>query len=335
MGMMEKTRMAQFTAWVASVDLDNRASWVAGTISKTKLALDTMTGAEFFKYWKLEESTIEFLSHSCCLYRDDTFKTQPALELLRRMQLYLQSMTRFAGMTSPYLYPLYGLGELPQAFARLAAVHGGTYMLNRDLEGESVFGPDDLQVEYDAEGLASGIKVKDVVARTKIVVGDPSYFPKLCQKTGSVVRAIALLDHAIPGTQESASHQVIFPGGTVGRKNDLYLFCCSAGHKVAPQGRFIAFLSTTVEEEVAGLTPEQVAKRELSAGLQLLTPTLRIFYDVYDMMTPVADGTKDKVFISQSFDPTSHFETAITDVMQIYKRITGAELQLTDGPASE
>jgi len=75
--------------------------------------------------------------------------------------------------------------------------------------------------------------------------------------------------------------------------------------------------------------------RELSAGLQLLTPTLRIFYDVYDMMTPVADGTKDKVFISQSFDPTSHFETAITDVMQIYKRITGAELQLTDGPASE
>ena len=26
------------------------------------------------------------------------------------MQLYLDSMTRFAGMTSPYLYPLYGLG---------------------------------------------------------------------------------------------------------------------------------------------------------------------------------------------------------------------------------
>ena len=48
------------------------------------------------------------------------------------------------------------------------------------------------QVEYDAEGAAMGVKVKDVVARTKIVVGDPSYFPKLCKKTGSVVRAIAL-----------------------------------------------------------------------------------------------------------------------------------------------
>ena len=54
------------------------------------------------------------------------------------MQLYLESKTRFANMTSPYLYPLYGLGELPQSFARLAAVHGGTYMLNSKLDDEPV-----------------------------------------------------------------------------------------------------------------------------------------------------------------------------------------------------
>jgi Rab GDP dissociation inhibitor len=190
-------------------------------------------------------------------------------------------------------------------------------------------------VEYDAEGAAMGVKVKDVVARTKIVVGDPSYFPKLCKKTGSVVRAIALIDHPIPGTQEASSHQVIFPGGTVGRKNDLYLFCCGAGHKVAPAGKYLAFLSTTVEEEVPGLSAEQVAQRELSAGLQLLTPVTRIFYDIYDMYAPSADGTKDQVFISDSFDPTSHFETAITDVMNIYKRITGSDLVLTNGPGGE
>jgi len=335
MGMMEKTRMAQFTHWVSSVNLEDRKTWSAGKISTTKLALDTMTGAEFFKYWKLELSTVEFLTHSCALYRDETYNQRPAFEVVQRMQLYLNSMTRFANMTSPYLYPLYGLGELPQAFARLAAVHGGTYMLNRDLDGEKVFGEDDLQVVYDAEGEASGVQVKDVVAKAKLVVGDPSYFPKLCRKTGSVVRAIAILDHPIPGTQEAGSHQVIFPAGTVSRKNDLYLFCCSAGHKVAPQGRYLAFVSTTVEEEVDGLTPEQVAKRELAAGLQLLTPVVRIFYDVYDMLVPVSDGTKEKVFVSESFDPTSHFETAISDVMQMYKRITGSELQLTDGPGAQ
>lgn len=31
---------------------------------------------------------------------------------------------RYEGVRSPYIYPMYGLGELPQAFARLAAVHG-------------------------------------------------------------------------------------------------------------------------------------------------------------------------------------------------------------------
>lgn len=30
---------------------------------------------------------------------------------------------------TPYLWPLYGTGELPQAFARFAAVHGGVYCL--------------------------------------------------------------------------------------------------------------------------------------------------------------------------------------------------------------
>ena len=91
---------------------------------------------------------------------------------------------------------------------------------------------------------------------------------------------------------------------------------------------------------------------------------VRVFYDVYDMMVPAADGTADKVtlrrnitshhitsqnnmtrrlhlahislaqvFISQSFDPTSHFETAISDVLAMYTRMTGKELELTDGPA--
>lgn len=335
MGMMEKTRMAQFTQWVAKVDLDNEATWKAGTLVVSKMPLKTMTCKDFFAYWKLEPPTIEFLTHACALYRDDSFMAMPALGLLRRMQLYLNSMTRFEGMTSPYLYPLYGLGELPQAFARLAAVHGGTYMLNRDIDGTTVFGEDDLTVEYDAEGVACGVKARDVVARAKLVIGDPSYFPSKCKKVGKVVRAIALLANPIAGTAETPSFQVIFPGGQVGRQNDLYLFCCSASHKVAPQGRYVAFLSTNVEGEHEGLSAEALARRELSAGLMLLTPVVRIFYDVYDLYTPAADGTQDHVFISESFDPTSHFETAITDVLSMYERITGKPLELTDGPASE
>jgi len=324
--------MAQFTAWVDSVKLEDRATWCSkGMTGSTKLALDTMSGAEFFKFWKLDPSTTEFLTHACALYRDEGYMTRPAYEIVERMKLYLDSMLRFPGMTSPYLYTLYGLGELPQAFARLAAVHGGTYMLNRDLEGVPVFGPGDLTVEYEG-GVACGIKVQEVVARTKVVIADPSYFPQLCVPVGKVVRAIALLNEPVAGADDCDSFQVIFPAAQVARKNDLYLFCCGAGHKVAPQGRYVAFLSTTVETSVEGESAQQTAARELAAGLQMLGSATRIFFDVTDLMKPAKDGTADKVFLSESFDATTHFETAITDVLAMYKRISGADLVLTDGP---
>jgi len=46
LGMVEKGRMAQFTAWVDAVKLEDRATWCSkGMTGSTKLALDTMSGA--------------------------------------------------------------------------------------------------------------------------------------------------------------------------------------------------------------------------------------------------------------------------------------------------
>jgi len=42
----------------------------------------------------------------------------PARETYERIILYITSVTRFANLKSPYIYPMYGLGELPQGFAR-------------------------------------------------------------------------------------------------------------------------------------------------------------------------------------------------------------------------
>jgi hypothetical protein len=53
-----------------------------------------------------------------------------------------------------------------------------------------------------------------------MVIGDPSYFPeKKVEQSGSVVRAICILDHPIRDTANAVSCQIIVPGTQAGRKN--------------------------------------------------------------------------------------------------------------------
>jgi len=73
----------------------------------------------------------------------------------------------------------------------------------------------------------------------------------------------------------------------------------------------------------------------LEPGLKLLGAILEKFYSVSDTYEPINSGTADKCFISKSFDPTSHFESTCEDVMDIYRRITGKELDLTPKEKTE
>lgn len=70
--------------------------------------------AELFKDFGLDTMTIDFIGHAVALHCDDSYLTQPALHTIEKIKLYNDSLQRFAGSRSPYIYPLYGLGELPQ-----------------------------------------------------------------------------------------------------------------------------------------------------------------------------------------------------------------------------
>lgn len=49
---------------------------------------------------------------------------------------------------------------------------------------------------------------------------------------------------------------------------------------------------------------------------------------------PLESGNQDKVFISKSYDATSHFETTTDDVRDLYRRVAGEEL-VVDGLRGE
>src|SRR4051812_8308908 len=60
------------------------------------------------------------------------------------------------------------------------------------------------------------------VAKTKQVIGDPSYFPNKIRKVGKVVRAICMLKHQIPNTDDADSIQLVIPQNQINRKHGMF-----------------------------------------------------------------------------------------------------------------
>ncbi|KAH9697363.1 Guanosine nucleotide diphosphate dissociation inhibitor [Citrus sinensis] len=303
MGLFEKRRARKFFIYVQEYEEDDPKSHEG-------LDLNKVTAREIISKYGLEDDTIDFIGHALALHINDSYLEEPAMDFVKRIKLYAESLARFQG-GSPYIYPLYGLGELPQAFARLSAVYGGTYMLNKP----------ECKVEFDGDGKVIGVTSEGETAKCKKVVCDPSYLPDKVQKVGKVARAICIMNHPIPDTNDSHSCQVILPQKQLGRKSDMYLFCCSYAHNVAPNGQYIAFVSTEAETD----NPEV----ELKPGIDLLGPVDEIFFDTYDRFVPTNNHEADHCFISTSYDATTHFESTVQDVLEMYTKITGKAVDLS------
>jgi len=136
---------------------------------------------------------------------------------------------------------------------------------------------------------------------------------------------------------------------------DIYIAAVSASHNVAAKDVWIAEVSTIVETSV----PE----REILPGLQLLgtvvdkyvvfltpifspTPSFPLslcrslspcvyekpltsrFISITPLYAPTSPGTDENIFITKSYDATSHFETVVEDVFDVWQRVKGEPLVL-------
>ncbi|OCH96046.1 rab GDP-dissociation inhibitor [Obba rivulosa] len=310
MGLFEKRRAKKFFEFLQGWKDEDPSTHQGINLDKDNMKT-------VYEKFGLEPGTQDFIGHAMALYLDDSYKTKPAREAYERIVLYTSSMARYG--KSPYIYPLYGLGELPQAFARLSAIYGGTYMLDKPID----------EIITDAEGKFVGVRSGEETVKAKQVIGDPSYFGAgqstedgkvRVVEEGKVVRAICILKHPIPGTDDADSAQIIIPQNQVGRKNDIYIAMVSSTHNVCAKDVYIAIVSTIVETD----RPEQ----EIAPGLQLLGTIYDKFVSVSPLFTPTTTGETDNIFITRSYDATSHFETVVDEVHNVWKRVTGKDLVL-------
>lgn len=111
----EKTYLMRFITFCAETSMD--------TIKEQSFK-------EFMKEHKLSDRLQTIISYAIALLPNDSNITNK--EGLERMKLYIQSLGRFG--STAFIVPLYGASELSQAYCRVAAVYGGTYVLRKGVQ---------------------------------------------------------------------------------------------------------------------------------------------------------------------------------------------------------
>ena len=283
--------------------------------------ISDQSAAELMDYYKLDKKSQALVYHVLALNitEKEVEKKGSAINLIRSIKLFQYAL--LLAKKSPFIYPQYGLGMLPEGFGRLAAVYNGVYMLNKPL--------DSLLVENEE---VKGIVSKGEKAYAPVVVANHSYFADFCETHAKIGRLIMLFDEQPlkHKRDQLSSFQCIIPGVEFNRKNDVYITCLSYAQKVSPKGKYLLMISCIIERDDGSL------KTQLE---KFVVPIFfkndwrkKLVGDVYEEKPLKVEkdgcGIPKGLYIIGSVDASSHFEEDTKDVFKIYERITGEVLDL-------
>lgn len=314
LGFFEKAHFKSFLKFVTGYDKNNEKHI-------KDFDANNKTIYEQFQYFKLSDNTMDFVTHCIAQYDSNKCYNQKAIELIERCKQYGLSLARF--QKSAFIYPHYGIGSIPEGFARLCAVNGGTQMLGQPIKN----------FVYNDDGKVCGLVLQsdERIIKTKCIIAQPNYLlkekpSKVCIKN-KIIRCIVIYDTIIDNTNNSRSCQIILPSKQIQREHDIYIAIVSNTLHVTPRNSkyTIAVISTIQEKSSDDITSLQL---EIQSALNILKPYITMCIWTSNYYVPTDDGTDDNIFVTSSLDPTSHFEFATQEVLDIYPRITKSPLEL-------
>ena len=301
-GYLEKGSLRKFMNFIQGYESNN---------PKTQNGLSPyFSFKDFVKKYSLEPNIIDFIGHATALYTNDDFLFKKAIVTINKIQTYMNSWGRYGN--SPFIYPVFGLGEISEGFSKIYSSCGGCSELNRDIE----------EILFDQNGKFKGIKSKGEIIYGKILITEPSYVKKLgyVKASHKIFRRICILNHSIPNTKDIDSCLIIIPQIQINRKNDILISVLNHINCVCKKGYYLAIISTIVETD----NP----RAEIEPAMQVIGPYIEKFDEVIEFLQPIYTAFKDNIYITSSFDFNCNFENDMDDVLDIYKKITGKDLDL-------
>ncbi|XP_020593153.1 rab escort protein 1 isoform X2 [Phalaenopsis equestris] len=181
-------------------------------------------------------------------------KTKEGIE---RIALYISSLGRLTNSVGAFIYPIYGHGEIPQAFCRCAAVKGTLYVLRMPVKS-LLF--EKVSNQYKGVRLASGQEIfsHQFVMDPSFTVSS-SFLPLIDHKVldgsnlaSKVAKGLIITSSAIQ--HDSSNILVIFPPRSLFSQQSTtvrVLQLCS-NVAICPSGMFLVYLSTPCDDASLG-----------------------------------------------------------------------------------
>ncbi|CAH2054796.1 unnamed protein product [Thlaspi arvense] len=234
---------------------------------------------DFLAKMRLPPKIKSIILYAIAMLDYDQDNTETCRHLLRtkegidRLALYITSMGRFSNALGALIYPIYGQGELAQAFCRRAAVKGCIYVLRMPITALLLDKASESIVETGGcKGvrLASGQEIfsQKLILDPCITVGLESFasltdqqretlrvlVPKAMSSKGKVARGICIIRGSVKAGVSNAL--VVYPPKSLfpEQPTAIRVLQLGSGLAVCPPGMHVLYLSTLCDNDDQGKT---------------------------------------------------------------------------------
>lgn len=247
LSMIEKRHMMKF---IQSCSKDNQFADFINDEPKCK----ETSFRYFLKEKKLPDSVSMYILNAVAM-SPSNHNNQTVMQGLNQVKKFLSSVGRFGD--SPFLYSMYGTGELSQSYCRLAAVFGAIFHLNLTID-EFVVNKETNSIEsIIAKAPNSNLSLDDdneplKSFNCKHLIMDSSYLPLSCLQQDKIVkqisRCILITDKSIFQNDQNSSTNpeenisLLYLPKTSEKVSDIHCLEASSATQCCPKGYYLIYL---------------------------------------------------------------------------------------------
>ncbi|CAB3362953.1 Hypothetical predicted protein [Cloeon dipterum] len=278
---------------------------------------------DFLKDKQLTDNLIHYVLYAIAMSTEET----PCIEGMSRTQKFLLSLGRYGN--TPFLWPMYGSGEIPQAFCRLCAVFGGLYHLKRGAEALIVGSDNTLKaIHSDRENLKSNYLVMG------LDYAPDSFLP---EESPGISRGVFLIDSSILAADKEHLTLLEFPPDE--SSGPVTIVEVGSLTNACPQGLYMVHMTTkqkgSAEEDLMS-----VAKKLMNfpGETDESKPNLvwSMFFNMKDTSTcDLGANTPTNLFLTSGPDLDLDFDFAIKQAKEIFSKMYPEDEFLPRAPDPE